>query len=141
MIKQLMVAVLVVALSACAVLEEVENNPMTAQLVTSQLTLRFIAADDHPVERAARVRAAVDRLEARLDEGPEFTLEQFQNLAVEQFDFESLSPADHDLVMYGLNMARQSIAELIGEGVVEPDERYTLVTLLGWIDQAAARVR
>jgi len=141
MIKSLIAIALVMALSACAVLEEVENNPMTAQLVTSQLTLRFIAADDDPVERAAKVRAAVDRLEARLEEGPEFTLEQFQTLALEQFDFDSLSPADQDLVIYGLSLARQEIAELIGEGMVEPDERYTLATLLEWIDQAAARVR
>ena len=141
MLKLLAAVALTMALSACAVLDQVENNPMTAQLVTSQLTLRFIAADDEPVERAARVRAAVDRLEARLADGPAFTLEQFQNLALEEFDFDSLSPADQELVIYGLSLARQEIADLIGEGIVEPDERYTLATLLGWIDQAAARVR
>lgn len=141
MLKLLTAVVLGIALSACAVLDQVEQNPMTAQLVTSQLTLRFIAGSDSPVKRAVAVRAAVEKLQARLGEGPEFTLEEFQGFALAEFDFESLSPADQDLVMYGLSLARQAIAELIGEGVVKPDERYTLATVLAWVDQAAARVR
>lgn len=139
--KLLTAVALTMALSACAVMDQVEDNPMTAQLVTSQLTLRFIAGDDEPVERAVAVRAAVERLQARVEQGPEFTLEEFQHLALAEFDFESLSPADQELVIYGLNLARQSIAELIGDGVVQPDERYTLATVLTWVDQAAARVR
>ncbi|MCK2149514.1 hypothetical protein MYE70_10595 [Marinobacter alexandrii] len=141
MFKLITAVVLMVALSGCAVLEQVEESPMTAQLVTSQLTLRFIAADDDPVERAARMRGAVAKLQAIVDGGPEFTLAEFQELALREFDFESLSLAEQDLVIYGLNLARKLISDLIGEGVVGADERYTLSTVLTWVDQAAARVR
>ncbi|MFL1405393.1 hypothetical protein ACJO2E_08630 [Marinobacter sp. M1N3S26] len=141
MLKPLIAMLLVVALASCAVLEEVEKNPMTAQLMTDQLTLRLIAADDDPVARAGRVREAVANLQARVDGGAEFTLEQFQEYALEEIGIDSLNQADRELVLYGVRLARQSIAELIGEGVVAPDERYTLATFLSWIDQAAARVR
>lgn len=141
MIKSVIAMLLAVALASCAVLDEVEQNPMTARLVTDQLTLRFIAADDEPVARAERVRNAVARLQARVDSDAVFTLEEFQAFALDEIGVDGMSPADQQLVMYGVALARQSIADLIGEGVVEPDERYTLNTLLQWIDQAAARVR
>lgn len=141
MFKTAMAIVLTVVLSGCAVLEEVEKNPMTAQLMTDQLTLRLIAADDDPVARAGRVREAVANLQARVEGSTEFTLAQFQEYALEEIGIDSMNQADQELVLYGVRLARQSIAELIGEGVVAPDERYTLETFLSWIDQAAARVR
>lgn len=128
-------------LSGCAVMEQVEKNPMTSRMVTDQLTLRFIAADDDPVARAQRVREAVARLRERVDGGAEYTLEEFQQAALDEVGLESLSQADRELVMYGVGLARQSIADLIGEGVVKPDERYTLDTMLTWVDNAAMRVR
>ncbi|KAE8546134.1 hypothetical protein [Marinobacter nauticus] len=139
--KLLTIALFTVFLAGCSTLDRIEENPMTARLVTNQITLRFIAGSDNPVVRAAEVREAVETLKGRINGDREFTLAEFQGFALDQFDFDSLSLADQALVMEGIRLARRSIADLIGEGVVEPDERYTLVTLLTWIDTAAARVK
>lgn len=139
--KALTTALLVLFLTGCSTLDRIEESPMTAHLVTNQITLRFIANAEDPVTRAAKVREAVNTLKGRVDGDREFTLAEFQEFALNQFDFESLSLADQALVMEGIRLARRSITDLIGEGVVEPGERYTLVTLLTWIDTAAARVK
>lgn len=141
MVRFITAIVLMVALSACAVLEQVEKSPMTAQLVTDQITLRFIAGSDDPVARAERVRAVVAKVRSHVSGTESYSIAALDQVVREQINWQSLSVADQALLDYALSKARSSLADLIGEGVVDPEQSETVDTLLTWIDNAAARVR
>lgn len=128
-------------LSACSLLEKIEQSPMTSQLVTNQITLRFIAGADDPVQRAENVRDVIQDVSERLQGSEAVTLESLDQYVRSQIDWQRYSLADQELINFGLTKARAAIADLIGEGVVDPDERHTVSTLLRWIDQAAQRVQ
>jgi len=59
----------------------------------------------------------------------------------DRINWANYSLADQELLNYGLTTARVAIQDLVGEGVIELDQRESLETLLRWIDQAAQRVR
>jgi hypothetical protein len=114
---------------------------MTSQLITNQITLRFIAESDDPVERAARVREVVAKVRDQVFSDKSFTLADLDESVRDEIDWQALSAADQELLNFGLTKANAAIARLIGDGVIEPDARGTVTTLLRWIDQAAQRVR
>ena len=140
-IKSALLSVMLLVLSACSALSQIESSPMTSQLITNQITLRFIAGSDDPVERAARVREVVEKVRGQVSAGKSFTLADLDEAVRDEIDWQALSPADQELLNFGLTKASAAIAELIGEGVIGPDDRGTVATLLTWIDQAAQRVR
>lgn len=127
------------SIQGCSVLDRIEESPMTAELVTNQLTLRIIAGADDPVERAQEIRNTLSRIQTDL--GEVFTLEQLGKKVREEINWQDYSLADQELLNYALNKAGDVIANLIEDGVVDPSERYRVETLFRWIDQAAARVR
>ena len=129
----------VLALSGCAVLDKIEESPMTAELITNQITLRLIAGADDPVARAVKVREKAAMIHEGL--GNEYTLVELESSVRDQVDWQDYSAADQELLNFAITKAGQAIKELIGDGVVDPQERVTVDTLFRWIDQAAARVR
>lgn len=126
-------------MTGCTVIKQIEESPMTAELITNQLTLRFIAGSDDPVERATKLRATLDKVQGELT--AEYTLVDIEQAFRAEIDWQSYSMADQELLNFALTKARVVITELIGDGVVNPDERYRVETLIRWIDQAAQRVR
>jgi len=140
-LKSMLAAVLFLALSGCAALEKIEESPIASQLITNQITLRFIAGSDDPVERAAQVRDVVEKVRGQVSANKSFTLAELDDAVRAEIDWQSLSAADQELLNFGLNKASAAIAELIGDGVIDPAGMATVATLLTWIDQAARRVR
>ena len=140
-IKSAIAMMVLLAMAACSTLEQIESSPMASQLITNQITLRFIAGSDDPVERAARVREVVEKVRGQVSSDKSFTLADLDEAVRAEIDWQALSPADQELLNFGLTKASAAIAELIGEGVIGPDDRGTVATLLTWIDQAAQRVR
>lgn len=141
MFRLITAIVVMVALSGCAVLDRVEESPMTSQLITDQITLRFIAGSDDPVARAERVRAVVAKVRSHLSGTESYSIAALDEAVRAQINWQSLSVADQALLDYALSKARASLADLIGEGVVDPEQTERVDTLLTWIDNAAARVR
>lgn len=139
--KSLLVAITLLALSACTVLENIESSPMTSQLITNQITLRFIASSDSPIERASQVRERIAEIRDKFDGGQTYTLADISQAVRKKIDWQAMSPADQELLDFALTRANTALTELIGEGVVDPDDRETIGTLLTWIDNAALRVR
>jgi hypothetical protein len=139
--KPMLAAMLLLALSGCAVLEKIESSPMTSQLITNQITLRFIAGSDDPVQRAANVRDVVEKVRGQVAADKSFTLAGLDEAVRAEIDWQALSTADQELLNFGLTKANAAIAELIGDGVIDPAGMATVATLLTWIDQAAQRVR
>jgi hypothetical protein len=139
--KPMLAAMLLLALSGCAVLEKIESNPITSQLITNQITLRFIAGSDDPAQRAVSVRDVVKKVRGQVSSDKSFTLADLNVAVRAEIDWQALSAADQELLNFGLTKANAAIAELIGDGVIDPAGRATVATLLTWIDQAAQRVR
>ena len=133
-------SVLCVMLTGCAALQYGANNPATARLVTDQITLRLVQSADDPVERAAAVRSVVATIRNEVNTNSEATLGSIEQLVRDEADWDSLKLADRQILEFALLKARQSLSDLIGDGLLDPDERATIGTLLDWIDAAAQRV-
>jgi len=127
--------------TGCAVVETLEKSPMAAELITNQITLRFIAGADDPVARAAALRDTLADLRLEVSGEDLYTLAGIESVVREKIDWSKYSMADQELLNYGLTTARVAIQDLVGKGVIQIDQRETLETLLRWIDQAAQRVR
>ena len=143
--KTIIIAALVslacVALAGCAAIQYGQNNPATARLVTDQITARFIAEADSPKDRAAAVRDVVGTLRTEVDTNAQATLDSIEQRVREEIDWSELGVADQQILEFALLKARQSLSDLIGDGLLDPNERATIGTLLDWIDAAAQRVK
>jgi len=139
--RLLALALAAIITAGCAVVETFEKSPMAAELITNQITLRFIAGGPDPVARAAALRETLADLRIEVS-GPElYSLADIEGVVRDRINWADYSLADQELLNYGLTTARVAIQDLVGEGVIQLDQRESLETLLRWIDQAAQRVR
>ena len=127
--------------TGCAVVETLEKSPMAAELVTNQITLRFIAGGPDPVARAAALRETLADLRIEVSSPELYSLADIEGVVRDRINWADYSLADQELLNYGLTTARVAIQDLVGEGVIKLDQRESLETLIRWIDQAAQRVR
>jgi uncharacterized protein YbjT (DUF2867 family) len=140
-IKSAIAVLVLLSMAACSTLEQIESSPMASQLITNQITLRFIAGGSDPVARAAALRETLADLRIEVS-GPElYSLADIEGVVRDRINWADYSMADQELLNYGLTTARVAIQDLVGEGVIQLDQRESLETLLRWIDQAAQRVR
>jgi len=128
------------ALGGCAVVDKIESSPMASHLVTSQLTLRFIAGSDDPVARAEGVRSVVAKVRSDVSGTQSYSIAELDQVVREQISWQSYSVADQALLDMALTKAATTLTELIGEGAIDPGQTETVDTLLTWIDNAALRV-
>lgn len=134
-------AVAMTIVQGCAVLDQVEGSPLTAQVVTSQLTLRFAVAAEDAEARAQAIRDVVAMVRSQVDGDQAFTLAQLDTAVRLAINWQRLTTADQELLNYALVLARETLADLIGDGLLDPRGKATLGTLLTWIDNAAMRVQ
>lgn len=140
--NRLLVLTLAAIITAgCAVVETFEKTPMAAELITNQITLRFIAGGSDPVSRATALRDTLADLRLEVSGSELYSLAEIETVVRDKIDWAEYSMADQELLNYGLTTARVAIQDLVGEGVIQLDQRESLETLLRWIDQAAQRVR
>jgi len=140
--KRLLVLALAAIITAgCAVVETFEKSPIAAELITNQITLRFIAGADDPVARAAALRETLADLRIEVSSPELYSLADIEGVVRDRINWADYSLADQELLNYGLTTARVAIQDLVGEGVIQLGQRESLETLLRWIDQAAQRVR
>ena len=138
--KNLLVMITAVfLLMGCSVIDKIEESPMTSELITNQLTLRFIAGADDPIERATKLREKLADIETKLP--GEYTLLELDSVVRAEIDWQKYSLADQELLNFALTKARNVILDLVGEGVINPEDKVTIDTLFRWIDQAAQRVQ
>jgi len=138
--KNLLVMITAVfLLMGCSVIDKIEESPMTSELITNQLTLRFIAGADDPIERATKLREKLADIETKLP--GEYTLLELDSVVRAEIDWQKYSLADQELLNFALTKARNVIFDLVGEGLINPEDKVTIDTLFRWIDQAAQRVQ
>lgn len=114
------------------------ERALAAQLVVRQATLRYIEAADDPADRAAAVHGAIDRVLAYAD-ADETTLAALEASARALVPWDELSLADRDLLDVLISAISARLAERIGDGALDPDDRVAVVEVLQWV-QAAARL-
>jgi len=139
--RLLALALAAIITSGCAVVETFEKSPIAAELITNQITLRFIAGGSDPVARAAALRGTLADLRIEVSSPELYSLADIEGVVRDRINWADYSLADQELLNYGLTTARVAIQDLVGEGVIQLDQRESLETLLRWIDQAAQRVR
>ena len=135
----ILTVLLCLSLAGCAAVQYGQSNPETARLVTNQITARFIQGADNPAERASAVRYVVQTLRSEVDSNAEATLGSLEARAREEIDWSTMSVADQQIIEFALLKARQSLSRLIGDGLLDPNEKAPVGTLLDWIDDAAQR--
>jgi hypothetical protein len=139
--RLLALALAAIITAGCAVVETFEKSPMAAELITNQITLRFVAGGSDPVARAAALRETLADLRIEVSSPELYSLADIEGVVRDRINWADYSLADQELLNYGLTAARVAIQDLVGEGVIQLDQRESLETLLRWIDQAAQRVR
>ena len=139
--RLLALALAAIITAGCAVVETFEKSPMAAELITNQITLRFLAGGSDPVARAAALRETLADLRIEVSSPELYSLADIEGVVRDRINWADYSLADQELLNYGLTTARVAIQDLVGEGVIQLDQRESLETLLRWIDQAAQRVR
>lgn len=139
LIKSAFAVFVLLSMAACSTLEKIESSPMASELITNQLTLRFIVGSDDPVNRAKALREKLTTIQSSA--GTEYTLAELETVVRESINWQKYSLADQELLNFGITKAGSVIQELVGEGVINPEDKVTIDTLFKWIDQAAMRVR
>lgn len=121
------------SVSGCAVLETVENSPTVSKLAVQQATLRVVGED---IERAERAIFLVDdvRTMVMLDMVTIGLLDESIRL---QIDWRSMPLADAQLLTMLLDELRDRLEVRIGQGVLNPEDKASISTVLDWIEDAA----
>jgi hypothetical protein len=126
--------VLAFSLTAC---QTVESKPMAARLAVTVATLKVIEADK--TDQAARAQrvAAVARDAQKLLDGEQVTLGAIQAAVKARLDSSELSPSDRILADTLVVMISDELRARIGDGLLSPEQRLTVSTVLDWVAVAA----
>jgi hypothetical protein len=121
-----------VALAGCSLLATVSED--RNQLAVQYATLKVLERADVD---AARVIELVDRAEQYVEAGTEVAVATLVDAARERLAESSLSPADRMLVEAILGRAQERLEAEVGDGLLAGEQRLQLLTVLGWIEDAA----
>lgn len=135
--RKLIIALIAAAfLSGCAVLQTVEESPTVAKLTVQQATLRVIGED---TDRAERVVFLTEEI-GRYVEQEKITVELIDSYLRSQIDWQKLSLADAQLLVMLLDELRLRLDERIGGGVLDPNDKVVIQTVLAWVADSASLV-
>ena len=124
------IAALVAVLSGCASLQ----GSATEKLVVQAATMKFIEAN--PGE-ADRIEKAVTQARVWLDTDG-VTIADLRSAMQARIDGSDLAPSDKLLATALADVVAAELDVRIGAGVISPEKKQTVNTVLGWVEQAAA---
>lgn len=123
-IKNYILGFLLVSLVAgCAVLDNIDNNPLVARLAVSQAVLRYIDAGDTPVviqERRDNVLAVMEKTLAYID-NEQARAESVMTVLLSMIDFSELSIADRALAVEAIGLVQYQLDVRIAGGELPSD--------------------
>lgn len=133
----LFATVMAVALSGCASLG---TSPAAEKLIVQAGVMKFIeAGSDAPAERAAkaaRIVRAADQARIWLDTDG-VTVADLHGAMIERIRSADLEPSDKLLASALVEVVVAELNARIGEGVISPEKRATVNSVLAWVEQAA----
>lgn len=121
------------ALAGCSVLQSLE--PDTKQLSVQYATLK--AVDGDPA-KAARVVELVQEGRQYVTADASVSVAALYEGVRDRINWQSLDPADRILIKAILTRARDRLQDEIGVGLLGPDQRLQVLTVLDWIEAAAS---
>lgn len=137
--RPLMLAVLlaisapVVLLQGCA---SVNTQSATQKLVVQAATMKFIEASDDRAAKAKRIVDAADQAKIWLDMDG-VSIADLQAAMSQRIAESDLEPSDKLLASALVEVIVADLDARIGAGVLSPESRATVNTVLGWVEQAA----
>ena len=144
MINKLIVFVFAVFLmiSGCAAVERVGGNETSSRIAAQQATSRVIEQADVPEQRAERIYTVVQKARDYVradDEG--ILLSELDSKVRDYIDWQSLSQSNQDLLDMVLIVAKRELDDRIEDGIIDPEQRVTVNTLLDWVESTVERYR
>lgn len=128
---------LLILLAGCSAVRFVEENPLTAELLVKQGTMRYIErSDDWPAKAARVAEVAQDVQDAA--SGDLFTLAELRERAIDAANLEELDPADRILAMALIDSIADRVEEKAG-GLELPTGEVDLVAfnqITTWVIEA-----
>ena len=131
-----------VMLNACAFMERVgsvvTDNEVTAYLVISQATARFVGKAEDPQARAQKVLDITAQIEAQIDENPTTTIEYIKNLVLDSVDLDQLEPSDKLLLIDLMVIAEKQLLQSAENGELTEETKVALKSVLSAARSGAA---
>lgn len=135
--RMILAAVLAVALSGCA---SFGTSSATEKLIVQAGVMKFIeGGSDAPAERAAkaaRIVRAADQARIWIDTDG-VTAGDLHAAMIERIAAADLEPSDKLLASALVEVVVAELNIRIGEGVISPEKRATVNSVLAWVEQAA----
>lgn len=123
-------------LCGCSALDWVADNADVAQPVVMIATMKAVEAEPNHPERARKIAQYAQDAKSYLD-GPAITLSEFEGAIRDRLGVDSLSPSDALLAGSLVSALMEKLNESVGDGVLDPDARLRINTVLDWIIEAA----
>lgn len=131
--RSIVFAAVLAVLSGCASFQ----GSATEKLVVQAATMKVIEAGSDRVEKAARIIAAADAARVWLDMDG-VTLSDLRSAMVERIAAADIEASDKLLATALVDVVVAELDMRIGDGLISPEKRVRVNTVLSWIVQAAA---
>lgn len=138
--KILFVIAALLGLSGCSTLKSIEQSPIAARIVTSQLTMRYIESADDKAARAVKVATFADEARTWLD-FENVTVPVLKSRLLVKLGAADLSPADRDLANDFSAYLTSGLESKLGAGPLDDTGKATVNTLLDWVISATQAYR
>lgn len=138
--KNVWVLIMVVIMTTgCSLLDKFMEKPKVAELITTELTARFVTSSSDPQERATRVITVIQKM-GQTATGSYSLLELVEAVEAE-IEWDRYSMEEQQNMRFAFKQADRVIRYLISENVIDADDSYKVDSLLDWIYNAAERVQ
>ena len=130
--------VIALAIVGCATFEQ---HSAGFQLVTRQLTMRFITDSHDPMLYATRVEEIADQILDFTSKEPTTSIDVIALKVYDLIHWDNLAPADQELVKDLLRMYQNEIMSMVAEGKLPRDQVMEVRKFVTWIRDAAKDTR
>lgn len=131
--RSILFATVLVAISGCASFQ----GSATEKLVVQAATMKVIEAGADRAAKAARIIAAADAARVWLDTDG-VTLPELRDAMVARIAAADIEASDKLLATALVDVVVAELDLRIGDGLISPEKRVTVNTVLSWVVQAAA---
>ena len=131
--KRLLIIAVFAMLAACAGHPQQDN---AARLGTKVAVAHFIQRAEVPAERAQRVAAIAREALARVGDS-QTSVELIEQAVRQQIPWQRLSLVDQQLADELVVAIRMELQARVGNGLLAPDQKIAVATVLGWVLETA----
>jgi hypothetical protein len=136
MMTAMLAMLAIVALSGCALLQDVDPN--SKRLAIQYATLKVVDGDQ---DKAARVLELIERGRQYLNDEESITIAAIDGSVRELIRWDNMDNADRILVDNILLTARKRLMEEIGAGILDTDQKEKVLIVFNWVEESISNAR